>query len=83
MKPKELTTERNTTHGDFKENAAISQRLKAYMRISDVEYTDVQAEAIDMICLKLSRIASGHANFRDHWDDIAGYAHLAAESCVE
>ena len=82
MKPKELTQERNTTHGDFTENARISQELKLTMRSTGHVLSDVHQEAVDMISLKLSRIASGHANFRDHWDDIAGYAHLAAESCA-
>ena len=34
-----------------------------------------------MIALKLSRILSGQANFKDHWDDISGYAKLASEAC--
>ena len=34
-----------------------------------------------MIALKLSRILSGQSNFKDHWDDIAGYAKLASEAC--
>ena len=74
---KEITNERNTTHGDFAENARISQRLKAVMRRDD--YTAVQQEAIDMICLKLSRIASGHAGYDDHWKDIGGYAQLVID----
>lgn len=81
MKAEKLTKERGTTHGDFGENARISQALKAVMKPSNSNYTDIQEEAIDMICLKLSRIASGHANFKDHWDDIAGYAHLASLEC--
>jgi hypothetical protein len=80
MKPKQLTDERGTTHGSFEENARISQSLKGIMCSTKIgQYNDVQREAIDMICLKLSRIASGHANFKDHWDDISGYAHLAAK----
>lgn len=82
MKHTPLTAERGTTHGSFAENARISQSLKRIMHIQDTAYyTEVQKEAIDMICLKLSRIASGHAHFKDHWDDIAGYAHLAAQEC--
>lgn len=76
-----LTAERNTTHGSFEDNARISQELKATIHCENADMTNTHREAVDMICLKLSRIASGHANFRDHWDDIAGYAHLAAESC--
>ena len=75
-----LLVEREKTHGDFAQNALISQMLKSIMHRGDpTKYTDVQAEAIDMICLKLSRIASGQAYHADHWDDIAGYAKLASE----
>lgn len=81
MNPTKLTEERGTTHGSFSENARISQQLKSVIYSRHPNLDDVHREAIDMICLKLSRIASGHADFRDHWDDIAGYAHLVAESC--
>lgn len=81
MEPEQLTEERGKTHGAFEDNARISQFLKAVLRHD--EYSDVQAEAIDMICLKLSRIASGQAQFKDHWDDIAGYAHLVSKNIKE
>ena len=32
-----------------------------------------------MIACKIARILSGDPNWRDHWDDIAGYATLVAE----
>jgi hypothetical protein len=83
MKHTPLTEERGKTHGSFASNARISQELKTVIKRFEYNYSDVQKEAIDMICLKLSRIASGHANFKDHWDDIAGYAHLAAQECEE
>lgn len=82
MSTKKLLKEREETHGSFQNNAEISQELKdiIHTAISDLgEATPVQKEAIDMICLKLSRIASGQAHFKDHWDDIAGYATLAAD----
>lgn len=82
MSTKKLLKERGKTHGSFQNNAEISQELKdiIHTAISDLgEATPVQKEAIDMICLKLSRIASGQAHFKDHWDDIAGYATLAAD----
>ena len=82
MNPKELTGERRTTHGSFAMNAEISQSLKkVFTQYHYKMLPDVQKEALDMIALKISRILSGHNNFRDHWDDCAGYAHLAAESC--
>lgn len=77
MNTQELTQERGTTHGSFADNARISQELKAVIHCENAYMTAVQREAVDMICMKLSRIASGHADFKDHWDDIAGYAHLA------
>lgn len=79
-----LLEERQKTHGDFRSNAAISQRLKriVYENTGKVNerLCDVHREALDMICLKLSRILSGQAMYKDHWDDIAGYAKLAAEA---
>ena len=79
-----LLVERAKTHGSFKQNAIISQRLKQIIRAEFKEYEIMPVEfkeALDMICLKLSRIGSGQAKFKDHWDDIAGYAKLAAEAC--
>lgn len=83
-----LLQERQKTHGSFANNAQISQLFKTYIRKSQVGYndggfSDVHQEALDMICLKLSRICSGQANFKDHWIDIAGYAQLAAEACKD
>lgn len=82
-----LLQEREKTHGNFRNNAIFSQHLKAVfkggMGMPQTAHGLVpeQREALDMIALKLSRILSGQANFKDHWDDIAGYAKLAAEAC--
>lgn len=77
-----LLQEREKTHGDFARNAKISQELKTrFGNYGMQEFNDVHKEALDMIALKLSRILSGQANFKDHWDDIAGYAKLGAEAC--
>ena len=78
-----LLVERGKTHGDFANNAAISQGLKRIIHAPAVlrNFSDVQSEALDMIALKLSRILSGQADFKDHWDDIAGYAKLVSEAC--
>lgn len=77
-----LLQEREKTHGSFEKNAAISQELKhiIHVRSKDIE-SPSHREALDMIALKLSRILSGQADFKDHWDDIAGYAKLASEAC--
>jgi hypothetical protein len=78
-----LLIERQSTHGSFATNADISQGLKyKFRRQSHYEgMSDVHKEALDAIALKLSRILSGQADFRDHWDDLAGYAKLASEAC--
>lgn len=77
----ELITERKTTHGDFAENARISQTFKDTARNEKGwgNLNDVQREALDMIFLKISRVLSNNPNFNDHWDDIAGYAKLVSE----
>jgi hypothetical protein len=77
-----ILVERQKTHGSFKTNAQVSQTLKAtfsYHGKSDLKVE--HREALDMIALKLSRILSGQATFKDHWDDIAGYAKLGSEAC--
>ncbi len=79
-----LLAARQKTHGDFLDNARISQGIKAVLEAERTYPSNVIfREAIDMIALKLSRICSGQAHFRDHWDDIAGYAKLASEACDE
>lgn len=80
-----LLVEREKTHGSFSDNARISQTFKSIIhqeaRLGGI--SNIQWEVLDMIAIKLSRILSGHASYRDHWDDIAGYAKLAAEACDE
>jgi len=76
-----LLEQRAKTHGDFIINCQISQDLKSVMRDSPNwnGLTVSQAEALDMIAHKIGRILAGDSQFQDHWDDLAGYAHLAAE----
>ncbi len=77
---KALLEDRGRTHGDFQANAYCSQYLKEGIRqhSQGPAMAPDMIEAIDMICLKLSRIVTGDPNVRDHWDDIAGYAQLIA-----
>lgn len=80
-----LTATRQTTHGDFRTNARISQKLKAVVRSYDgwEHLDDVEKESVDMICLKLSRIISGKSLERQHWEDVEGYARLAVRECKQ
>lgn len=72
--------ERGTTHGDFTDNARVSQQLKAIIfQNGEMSLSPVQCEALDMICHKLARIVCGNPNHKDHWHDIAGYAKLVED----
>lgn len=78
-----LMQDRNRTHGPFKQQAAAAVELKAVMKkyLKDQVLQAEHSEALDMIAHKLARIIIGHANYKDHWDDIAGYAQLGSKAC--
>lgn len=75
-----LLAQREETHGDFGEHAQITQDLKRIICITPKFHRldDAQRESLDMIVHKIGRILAGNPNFKDHWDDIAGYARLVA-----
>jgi hypothetical protein len=75
-----LLNERQKTHGDFNEVARVSQSIRAIMKDTTnwESLNQNQREALEMICSKLGRILSGNHNFKDHWDDVAGYAKLGS-----
>lgn len=77
---KEILAERQKTHGDFRTQAAIARCLKSSMHGwgNWHQLKAYQKEALDMIQHKIARILNGNADFKDHWDDIAGYATLVA-----
>ena len=76
-----ILAERQKTHGDFKDHANITQRLKAAMRGADgwAKLSDMQKESLEMVQHKVGRALSGDPDAKDHWDDIAGYATLVAK----
>lgn len=86
----DLTTEmlietRGSTHGDYNNTARYIQQLKYIVACACVDrqkrnqapLTSQQRESLEMIMHKAGRILSGDSGFQDHWDDIAGYAHIA------
>jgi hypothetical protein len=81
-----LSTERGNSYGDFDVMAELSQKLKMEIeehdRKSSILMTVSQKEAMELILLKIARIAVGDAQHEDSWRDIAGYANLAAERCA-
>ncbi len=73
-----IINERSKTHGDFKDNARITQGIKDYvLYYRTPNLGNTQRESIDMIAHKMSRIVSGEWRFKDHWIDVGGYAELA------
>lgn len=77
-----LLQEREKTHGSFERNAHFYCKIQEVFRDANhFAMSPVYRNSLDMIALKLSRILSGQADFKDHWDDIAGYAKLASEAC--
>lgn len=73
-----LTNTRQSTHGDWKTQAETAQELKKIIHKNpgQTPMNPMQIEAVEMICVKLSRIICGNPYEPDHWDDIAGYAVL-------
>ena len=76
--------ERGERYGSFKENAVVSQALKAVMRGSKNWSTMSadQREALEMVAHKIARILNGDPNYGDSWHDISGYAKLVEDEIV-
>lgn len=74
----EMLSERQRTHGLFREVSQTSQNLKSILRYTRnwADLSSSQKEALDMICNKMGRLLSGNPKFEDHSDDIVGYAVL-------
>lgn len=76
-----IISARSKTHGlDSVAQLAHAQNLKRAIghRGNDL-LTMTEKESIDMIAVKLSRLANGEP-IEDHWDDIIGYAAIAREA---
>lgn len=76
----QLLNERQKTHGDYNEVARVSQAIRTVMKgsVNWNRLNDSQREALEMMCSKFGRLLSGDMNFKDHWDDLAGYAKLGS-----
>ena len=88
METTELLNERGKAHGPYELHAGIAQQIKSVMQLQYhngyacwAKLGETQRESLDMIAHKIGRILAGDPDFRDHWDDIAGYAKLVADKC--
>lgn len=77
-----LTAIRGPVHGNFAEGAGITQSIMDMLSKASSwpRMNAAQKESVHMIVHKVHRIVTGNPNHQDHWDDIAGYAHLGAQS---
>lgn len=78
-----ILKERASTHGSYVSQAQLTQALKDVLKKGKKwgGLASTKKEALEMICHKIGRILAGDATYRDHWDDIAGYATLVARLC--
>ncbi len=76
----DVLEERGKRYGEFKDHAAITQDLKARMRMAPgwSKLNDGQKEALEMVAHKIGRILNGDPKYKDSWVDVAGYAQLVA-----
>ena len=70
--------ERGARYGTFMDNAKLAQELKHLMQSAPrwKELRADQAEALEVIAQKISRILTGDPKYRDNWHDIVGYGKL-------
>ena len=81
----QILSEREQTHGAYREVASYSQALKQLMRSSrNWERLDVaQAQTLEVVADKVARILCGDPGFLDHWQDGAGYFELVVRDLTE
>jgi len=77
--------ERGARYGDFSDHAVISQDiLDAYQKAPKwAKLSPDKKQALRMFADKVARILNCDPEYKDNWHDIAGYAKLAEDRCVE
>lgn len=76
---KKILDERGSRYGDFRDVADTALAIQNEIFIRGRIVDDIHIAAIQMIAMKLSRIANGDPNYVDSWTDIAGYAQLVID----
>ena len=71
-------TERGTRYGSFKDNGQLTQQLKQVLRQAKGwdGLDPIMQEALDLTCMKWSRIINGDPFYMDNWHDASGYMTL-------
>jgi hypothetical protein len=75
-----LLSEREKQYGSFSDVSACSQAMKLVMKSTNgwKQLSNAQKESLEHVATKIARILNGDPNYVDSWNDIAGYAILAA-----
>lgn len=77
-----IITEREKTHGDYKEVARTAQQIKDIMR-SGSGWNSINIEckeSLELIATKIARIVNSGCGKNESMIDISGYAELARRS---
>lgn len=78
-----ILDKRAEQYGSFMQSSDTAVKIKGAIHNAlarnDTHMFPDQMIALDMIALKISRIANGNAAHLDSWVDIAGYAQLVAD----
>lgn len=83
MNTQEILEERQSTHGEFDDNAQITDDIMKVLSGSR-NWSDAPSAfrvGAFHIVHKLARAFSGNLTFNDHWKDIQGYAKLMEDKC--
>ena len=77
-KIEETLESRDSTHGDFVDQAECAQRMVDVLNKAEgwMRCPKWMQYAMQMICMKLARIVHGDCRTTEHWHDIQGYARL-------
>lgn len=77
--------ERGARYGDFTDHARVAQALQNALRVPAgwQACSDVQKQALTVICDKMARIVTGDPNYADNWHDVQGYSKLVEDRLPE
>lgn len=82
MRVEDTLKQRSSVHGDYVKQSNLHDELLALIEPYMKKLKPQHRQALNAICMKISRILVGDDNFPDHWHDIGGYAKLGEESCT-
>ena len=71
-------TERGSKYGSFADNGRLAQELKQVLHQQPGwdRLSPIMQEALDLTCMKWSRIINGDPFYADNWHDSSGYMTL-------